>query len=246
LDGSPGPGLIRIGTAGWSLPAEVRDRFPPDGSVLERYAAGFNAVEINSSFYRPHQPKTYARWAAGTPADFRFALKAPKTVTHQARLKDTGPQLAAFRAEAGELAEKLGPLLVQLPPSLVFERAVAEAFFSDLRRLWPEAIVCEPRHASWFVAEADSLLVAFQVARVAADPAPHPLAAEPGGWRDLAYWRMHGSPRMYYSAYGPARLTDLASQIRGGPARESWCIFDNTAAGAAAVDALALRALLAD
>lgn len=236
--------MIRIGTAGWGLPAAVRDRFPQEGSVLQRYAAVFDAVEINSSFHRPHRPQTYARWAAATPSTFRFSLKAPRAITHEARLADCADRLAAFRAEAAVLGDRLGPLLVQLPPSLGFDPAVAERFFATLRELWPEAVACEPRHAGWFTAPAEALLAAFHVARVAADPAPHPLAARPGGWPGLAYWRLHGSPRMYVSPYGSQRLTELARSLQASGAAQTWCIFDNTAAGAAADDALILQALM--
>ena len=232
--------MIRIGTAGWSLPAAVRERFSPEGSLLKRYASVFDAVEVNSSFYRPHRPRTYARWAAETPAGFRFAVKAPRAITHEARLAGCGDRLARLRAEAGQLADKLGPLLVQLPPSLAFDAGAAEAFFDGLRALWPEPVACEPRHGSWFTPQANGLLVDFRVARVAADPAPHPLAGEPGGWRGLDYWRLHGSPHMYRSPYGPTRLRALLDRLT---ADEAWVIFDNTASGAASVDALDLQAL---
>src|SRR5690349_2461308 len=112
---------IKIGTAGWSIPRVTAAELPSAGSGLQRYAARFNCTEINSSFYRPHQPKTYARWATTTPAGFRFALKLPKAITHEARLVEVGDRLAAFREEASGLGDKLGPLLVQLPPSLAFE-----------------------------------------------------------------------------------------------------------------------------
>ena len=236
--------VLFIGTAGWSIPRAVAKDFPQEGSGLQRYAARFPAAEINSSFYRPHQPKTYARWAETTPGGFRFAVKLPKAITHDGRLVDAGERLAAFRADASALGDKLGPLLVQLPPSLAFDAAVAEQFLADLRALWPEAVACEPRHASWFEPAADALLAAYRVARVAADPACHPLAVEPGGWLDLAYWRLHGSPQMYWSSYDAAFLERLAKALRTGPAAESWCIFDNTTSGAAAANALALQNLL--
>jgi uncharacterized protein YecE (DUF72 family) len=72
--------LIRIGCAGWSLPRVEQERFPAAGSHLERYASVFDAVEINSSFHRPHRPATYARWAAAVPSSFRFSVKLPKTI----------------------------------------------------------------------------------------------------------------------------------------------------------------------
>ena len=233
----------RLGTAGWSIPRAVADRFPPDGSALERYAARFHAVEINSTFYRSHRPATYARWVAATPADFRFAVKLPRTITHEARLGDARALIAAFRAEAVQLGEKLGPLLVQLPPSLAYDPAVASRFFKDLRDLWPNAIVCEPRHPSWFDAEADAALCDHLIGRVAADPARHPRAATPGGWTGIAYWRLHGSPRMYYSSYDDAALQALAEAVRITPA-ERWCMFDNTTSGAAAANALSLQVTL--
>jgi uncharacterized protein YecE (DUF72 family) len=202
-------------------------------------------VEINSTFYRPHRASTYARWSATTPAPFRFAVKLPRAITHEARLVDAMPMAAAFRTDIETLGDKLGPLLVQLPPSLAFACALAEPFFAGLRALWPEAIVCEPRHESWFDAEADKLLKAHQVARVGADPARHPAAAKPGGWEGVVYWRLHGSPRMYYSPYDDTALSALAYDLRAAAADETWCVFDNTASGAAAANALHLQSIIA-
>ena len=236
--------MIRIGTAGWGRPREVAHHFPPQGTGLQRYAAVFDAAEINTSFYRPHQPKTYARWAAETPDGFCFSVKAPRAVTHDARLQDCGDLMRAFRSEASALGPKLGPLLVQLPPKLAFDAAVAAPFFEDLRTIWPEPVACEPRHATWFMPEAEALLVRHRIARVAADPAPYPPAARPGGWPGLAYWRLHGSPRMYVTPYDEERLRRLAAQLLAGEAQETWVIFDNTASGAAAADALRLREIM--
>ena len=237
---------LRIGTAGWSIPRAIADRFPAEGSGLQRYAAGFDAAEINSSFYRAHRPEIYARWRDTTPPDFRLAVKTPRTITHYARLADYGDLLAGFVAEARSLGAKLGPVLIQLPPSLALDPIVAERFFEDLRVLFDGAVVCEPRHATWFAEEAEAMLRAFHVARVAADPAPHPRAAEPGGWQGLAYWRLHGSPRMYFSPYPEDALRTLADRLASSPAKETWCIFDNTASGAAADDAWKLAAMLKD
>jgi uncharacterized protein YecE (DUF72 family) len=221
----------------------VRDRFPPAPTLLQRYAAVFSAVEINSSFHRPHRPATYARWAAAVPQQFRFAVKVPRTLTHDARLMGGGHLLEAFLAEAGVLGDRLGVLLVQLPPSLAFDRKVAGQFFDDLRERFPGLVACEPRHPSWFGGEAEGLLRGSRVARVAADPAVVPDARVPGGWTGLRYWRLHGSPRRYYSAYSEEELVRLADEVTGVEG-ETWCIFDNTAAGAATGQALDLVARL--
>ncbi len=236
---------IYIGCAGWSIPKEQAAPFPVAGSHLGRYANRFNAVEINSSFYRPHRPATYTRWSATVPGDFRFAVKVPKEITHRRRLVDADEVLVQFLAEAGALGDKLGPLLVQLPPSLVFRAAVVGKFFDTLRRSFQGAAVCEPRHASWFKPAAERLLAEYRVARVAADPAVVAAAAEPGGWTGLVYRRLHGSPRMYYSAYSADFLASLAQQLhREAAAATVWCIFDNTAEGAAIDNALELRSRL--
>lgn len=230
----------RIGTAGWATPRAVAGQFPAEGSVLQRYAGRLDCAELNTTFYRPHRADTYARWRDSVPAGFLFAVKLRKTITHEARLIDCARPLRAFVAEVGELGDRLGPLLVQLPPSLTFDPAIAQAFFDDLRSAWQGQVALEPRHASWFEDEAERLLIDHHIARVAADPAKVPRAARPGGWPDFAYWRLHGSPRIYFSPYEPQRLDALAKALRAGPA-DAWCIFDNTASGAAAADALALK-----
>lgn len=228
---------IRIGTAGWSFPRDLD--FPAEGTGLQRYAARFDCVEINSSFYRPHQRKTYERWAATTPQDFRFAVKAPQAITHERRLVAVDDLLARFLDETGGLGEKRGPLLIQLPPSLRFDPTTVEAFLKTWRERTDAPTVLEPRHPSWFEARPVALLADFKVARVAADPAVVPAAAEPGGWHGLTYRRWHGSPVIYESAYEPKALEFLAKQLAGkAKTAEAWCVFDNTKLGAATRDAL--------
>ncbi len=232
--------MIRIGTAGWAVPRQYADGFPDSGSILERYATTLMATEINSTFYRSHKPETYARWASAVPDGFRFAAKLPKAITHERRLVDSGALLRAFLDEVSLLGAKLGPLLIQLPPSFRFDPTNAEAFLAQLRSLTDHAAACEPRHPSWFGSEAGNLLTRYRVSRVAADPARVPDAALPGGWPDLAYHRLHGSPRMYYSEYDETFLSGLAARIESSQALETWCIFDNTTSGAAAGNALTL------
>lgn len=238
--GTRQPRSLWIGTAGWNVPGPLKDRFPGEGTHLERYSRVLPAAEINSSFYRPHKPETYERWAASAPAGFRFAVKVPRSITHFRRLKDTEALLSEFLDECKHLGPKLGPLLVQLPPSLTWDRQQAGDFFRGLRGMFDGPVACEPRHPTWFTPEADDYLSGLQVARVAADPAVVPQAADPGGWNGLVYYRLHGSPRIYYSAYPAEYLHSLTQRLHALKAdgAEVWCIFDNTAEGAAAGDAL--------
>ena len=242
------PSPVWVGCAGWSLPRAAWPEFPATGTHLQRYAARLNAVEINSSFYRPHQPTTYARWAASVPEDFRFSVKLPKTITHQQRLVDCAALLDDFLAQVTCLGERLGCLLVQLPPSLEFDAAAVQDFLRALRERHTGAVALEPRHASWFDAPADTLLDAWQVGRVLADPQVAAAGRVPGGFAGLVYVRLHGSPRMYYSAYPPAVLDALVVRLdaaaRSGAS--AWCIFDNTAEGAAVADALYTLQALAE
>jgi uncharacterized protein YecE (DUF72 family) len=234
-----------IGCAGWSLPKETASHFPTEGSHLQRYAARFNAVEINSSFYRPHRAATYARWADSVPPAFRFSVKLPRSITHERRLTGATDLVARFAAETGALGEKLGCVLVQLPPSLRFDAIVADAFIADLRRQFACMLALEARHASWFGAEASALLRTHRVSRVIADPpagqtSPH-VATAPS-----LYIRLHGTPKVYYSSYSPDYLHHLALKLDEARrlAETAWCIFDNTAAGHAVPNALSLTSEL--
>src|SRR3712207_3367874 len=123
---------VRVGTAGWAIPRAVAEHFPSEGTGLQRYAARFDCVEINSTFYRSHRPGTLARWAEAVPEHFRFAVKAPKAITHEKRLAGCEALLARFLHETAELGEKRGPVLVQLPPSLAFDAEVARGFLRTL------------------------------------------------------------------------------------------------------------------
>jgi uncharacterized protein YecE (DUF72 family) len=240
------PSKIFIGTAGWSIPRADQLRFPAGDSQLARYAHVFPAVEINSTFNRPHRASTFERWAATVPRTFRFSVKLPRTITHDQRLTDTA-QLRHFLAELEPLGSRLGCLLVQLAPSLAFDARVVRTFFTALRKRFDRGVALEPRHVSWFESRADRLLNDFEIARVAADPPRADADGEPGGWRGLAYFRLHGSPRIYYSSYEDAYLVALADKLRALRPRRvpSWCIFDNTTLGAGTSNALSLLDRLA-
>ncbi|MFI4926727.1 MAG: DUF72 domain-containing protein [Burkholderiales bacterium] len=237
---------VLVGCAGWSLPRAMQAAFGAGDSHLARYTTRFPVAEINSSFHRPHQRSLYEKWAASVPQAFRFSAKLPRTITHERRLVGCDALLDEILAQAGGLGAKLGCLLVQLPPSFAFDRGVVEPFLRLLRDRFAQGIALEPRHASWFEASPDALLRSWQVARVLADPVRHDAARAPGGWPHRVYLRLHGSPRVYYSSYEPAILQSLATRLRQAAAdgAESWCIFDNTASGAAAGNALDLQRLL--
>lgn len=228
-----------IGCAGWGIPKEAAHAFPAEGSHLERYAAVFPMVEINTSFYRPHRPQTYARWAESVPDGFRFAVKVPRAITHDAGLQDIDGLLAAFAGEVGELKHKLGCLLVQLPPKFGFHDVTVRDFFLRLQERFDCMIACEGRHPSWFSEPATDLLRERGVTRVIADPA----AGQPGPHvpttQDI-YVRLHGAPRIYYSSYSPDYLDALARDlaVHAAAGRQVWCVFDNTAAFAAVPNAL--------
>lgn len=235
---------VRIGTAGWTIPNQHAALFVGEGSHLERYARQLPAVEINSSFYRPHRHATYVRWSAGVPAGFRFAVKMPREITHERRLLDIEAPLDRFLGEAAGLGDKLGPLLVQLPPRFQYDGGLMGRFWTTLRARHAGWVACEPRHYTWFADPVDDQFAQFHVARVAADPAVVPRAAELGGWPGLIYWRLHGTPKTYYSTYAPDFMSEIAGQIAAHPANtERWCIFDNTALGEAAANALELKRL---
>jgi len=237
---------VRVGCAGWSIPGRYRTAFEAEGSALERYASRLSVAEINSSFYRAHQPATYARWAEAVPAHFRFTVKIPRAISHELRLRGTGALLDRFLDESGHLGDRLGGLLLQLPPSLAFDARVASTFFAMLRRRTAVPVACEPRHAGWFDEAAEALMDRHRIARVAADPPRMDAGARPAGARCWRYWRWHGSPRTYYSDYDEQALHRLAAEVRvaSTEGHPSWVIFDNTAHGFATANALRLQALL--
>jgi uncharacterized protein YecE (DUF72 family) len=210
---------LRVGMAGWDIPQASSDLFPGGGRDLERYAARFSVVEVNSTFYRRPHHKTLDRWREITPPTFRFAVRLPHELTHQGVLGGDETALVGFAADMGRLGDKAGPLIMQLPASLAFNPGAAR-FFGSLNQLTTGHLVCEPRHDTWFGPEADALLDGCHVARAVVGSSPHPSARRPGGWLKLIYRRLHG-PNV-----------GLDSFTAG--AAETWCIFDNSVAGAAA------------
>ena len=236
---------IVIGCAGWNLSREHAPAFAAEGTHLQRYASRLSGVEINSSFYRPHRRQTYERWAASVPDGFRFSVKVPKLMTHEQRLQNCELALDEFLSQCSGLEDRLGCLLVQLAPSLAFDDSVAEAFFNALRERFFGDVVLEPRHESW--TEAEAMLVNYRIAQAAVDPSRISTDSSPRGWSGVKYWRLHGSPRIYFSRYELHYLETLAIELQEAVAagQTTWCIFDNTASGAALGNALTLMAMRA-
>lgn len=223
-------------TAAWSIPKKVASRFAGEGSGLARYASLFNGVEINSTFYRRHKPSTFARWADAVPDDFQFAIKIPKEITHTRGMMDIGGPLDTFLDDIAPLGTKRGPLLCQLPPSAAFDAEQFGLAFKTIRAAHSGQIVIEVRHKSWASAEAKDLLKTYAIDRVLADPA----AVWPVD--DFAeaprYVRLHGKPKIYYSSYTEDEIAAFSKLLTP----DSWCVFDNTASGAAIENALTMLA----
>src|SRR4051812_44688027 len=179
---------IFIGTAGWNIPKTLANDFAGEGPHLVRYGRRMNCAEINSCFHREHKPETYRKWAAAVPDDFRFSVKMSRGVTHEGKLGvETRSLIRDFMEQTAALGEKRGPILLQLPPKLAFDPPKARPFFVMFREMYGGLAAFEPRHASWFEDKAEELLREFRLARVGADPAVVPQAANPGGWRGLTY-----------------------------------------------------------
>ena len=210
---------VFIGCAGWSIGRDHWPRFAEQGTHLQRYAGQFSAVEINSSFYRPHRPQTYKRWADSVGPDFRFSVKLPRSITHERRLKDCEGLLDDFFSQCSHLGDRLGCVLVQLPPSLVYDAHVAQAFLQAVRARYTGALALEPRHDSWVAA--NTLMCSLHIARVAADPAVLSAGVEPGGLDGaailaLAWFAAHLPQRVWRGAasgLGASRTGEVSQRV---------------------------------
>ena len=233
---------MHVGVAGWSVPSDHADLATGAGTHLQRYAGIFNAVELNRTFYALPRAATVKKWVECVPDQFRFSLKLSKRITHELKFQGAISALKEFIAIAQEFGEKLGPVLVQTPPSLEAGDHVID-FLEQFRELFDRPIVLEPRHPSWAEIRTDARLKELRIARVAADPAKVPALATPGGDRSITYFRLHGSPRIYWSAYTDEMLAEWVQQVQEAEriSRDVWVIFDNTARNAAFPNALEMR-----
>jgi uncharacterized protein YecE (DUF72 family) len=235
--------VVRIGCSGWNY-AHWRGRvYPsdaPERRWLELYAQWFDTVEVNATFYRLPEKKTVARWAAATPPDFCFAVKASRYLTHVKRLRDLPPGIERFfeRIEPLREARKLGPVLWQLPPR--FKRD-DERLAAALDALPPGRHAFEFRDDTWFADDVYALLRAHDVALVVADRAPR----KPSPWVDTTSWAYlrfhHGRARG--GDYGRRALETWAERI-DATHRDVFAYFNNDWEGFAVADAKTLKRLV--
>lgn len=236
---------LRIGTSGWDY-KHWRETFYPPGERpnLCRYAEQFDTVEINNSFYRLPSPETFEKWHDGTPADFLFAVKASRFITHMKKLKDPAGSFEKFFSAVAHLGPKLGPILFQFPPRWGRNLHRLSDFLGVIQ---PKRLRCafEFRNETWFQPEIVDLLARHNAAFCIYDIAQRrsPLSAT----ADFLYIRLHGPGAAAYSgSYSDDALSEWAARIGAWQSsqRDVFCYFDNDQKAYAAGDALRLKALL--
>jgi len=239
---------VHIGISGWTYPPWRGVFYPkglPQKRELEYVAQQFRTIEINGTFYGMQRPEAFAAWAAQTPDDFVFAVKAPRVITHMKRLREAETPLANFIASGLlRLGPKLGPILWQFPPNFRFDPVRIEAFLRllphdtkaaarlgrkhDHRLKAPARLKAsaeqrmrhafEIRNESFCNRDFLDLLRHYDVALVCADTVDWPRLMDVTS--DFIYCRLHGSKELYASGYGDKALDDRARRIaawaRGG------------------------------
>lgn len=230
---------LHIGLSGWTYNSWRDDFYQgvPRKAWLPFYASRFAAVEVNASFYHPLSPKALLHWREVTPADFRFAMKASRLLTHRSRLRITPGQLAWEREHIDPLGDRLLAVLWQLPPQLDCDLPLLRDFLTLLDGWDTTRHAIEFRHRSWFE---DAVAAELSGHRIAA------VQSHAGGWpmwravtTDLVYLRLHGKPVTYHSGYDDASLAEWADRITGWreEGRSVQVYFDNTDSGHATKDA---------
>jgi uncharacterized protein YecE (DUF72 family) len=236
---------VMVGTSGWQYRDWRGPFYPlglPQGAWLPAYSARFSTVEVNSAFYRLPEAATFERWAGQTPAGFVMAVKASRYLTHVRRLHDPEEPVGRLLERCRHLGSKLGPVLLQLPPTLTARHddlaATLRAFGSDCR------VAVEPRHPSWLTDETAGLLREHDAALCLADS---PSRRSPV-WRTASwgYVRFHEGQAHPRPCYGRQALRTWASRLAGlyGPADDVFVYFNNDTAACAPANALQLRVLL--
>jgi uncharacterized protein YecE (DUF72 family) len=229
--------VLRIGTSGWQY-ADWRGRFYPSGLPqrhwLEHLAGQFPTVEVNSAFYRLPERSTFEGWAAQAPGEFVFAVKASRYLTHVRRLRDPAEPVARFLDRARGLGGKLGPVLLQLPPTL---RADADLLDATLAQ-FPAGVqvAVEPRHASWWVRGIEGVLSARGAALCWADRGGRPITPL---WctAEFGYLRMHAGRASPAPRYGVGAIDAWLDRLSPYSGKDAYVYFNNDHGGAAVADA---------
>nr|BFE62165.1 DUF72 domain-containing protein [Dactylosporangium thailandense] len=236
--------MMRIGTSGWQY-KDWRDRFYPRDVPhrlwLEHYAAAFSTVEVNNAFYRLPERKTFTDWRTRTPADFTVAVKASRFLTHVKRLREPEEPVGRLMERAAGLGRKLGPVLLQLPPTLP---ADPEALDRALRA-FPRGvrIAVEPRHDSWWNGEVKAVLTQHDAALCWSDRKGRPQAPlwRTAGW---GYLRLHEGRATPWPRYGRSCLDSWTARLAETFTNQDIYVYFNNDQGCAAVaDAVALARL---
>jgi uncharacterized protein YecE (DUF72 family) len=233
--------VLTIGTSGWQY-KDWKSRFYPEKLPqrlwLEHYAAGFATVEVNNAFYRLPERTTFEQWRERTPDDFVVAVKMSRYLTHVKRLKEPEEPVQRFLGRAEGLGDKLGPVLIQLPPTL---KGDPELLARTLDQ-FPPAVktVVEPRHKTWFTDETREVLEKHRAALCWADRKGRPTGPlwTTAGWR---YIRMHEGRAQPWPRYGRAALRKWLAAAE--PCDETYVYFNNDPGGAAVTDATAMIAM---
>jgi uncharacterized protein YecE (DUF72 family) len=236
------PGEICIGTSGWNY-SHWKNTFYSGvkrKDWLRHYAKLFGSVEVNATFYRLQERKTFERWREETPSGFRFTIKGNRFLTHNKKLHDPLESIRRERERASALGDKLAVVVWQLPGNLHKHPESLRGFVGALKR-WPETRhTIEFRHSSWFDAEIAEILSDSGIANCWSDAADWPM------WdtvtTDLVYCRLHGHPLTYASEYGEASIREWADRARLWLSRKRYVYvyFDNDAETHAPKDALRL------
>ncbi len=227
-----------IGTSGWQYDHWRATFYPPElakRAWLEHYAACFDTVEINNAFYRLPERHIFEDWAARTPAGFLFAVKASRYLTHIKRLRQPQEPVARLMGRLEGLGEKQGPVLLQLPPTLPFDRdALVETLAAFPRGT---RVVLEARHDSWFVDAVRRVLEEREVAWCLTDTAGRraPL------WRTApwGYVRFHEGRASPRPCFGRTALASWAGRLAElfEPECDVFAYFNNDPRGCAVRDA---------
>ena len=238
---------IHIGTSGWSYGHWEGVLYPPGLEPRGRlglYTRAFGTVEVNSTFYRWPRAATFARWRVGSPEGFVWTVKAPRAMTHSARLYAPERWLGEVCKGLERLGPKRGVLLVQLPPGLAFDPARLGYFLSIVPRGLRVAV--EFRHESWHREEVFRLLEERGAAYCVMSGARLPCVLR--ATAPFVYVRLHGPDRehLYAGSYAEEDLRWWAGRIRewAGSGREVFAYFNNDGGGNAVRNAARLRGLL--